>query len=90
MESKYVLAALGLIAAVILVIIGAWVPLMGWPLLVAIFIFIIFAIIIVALIIAALVFILAIPFYFLKKGPKAEDGTYRIDEVRSIKEDEKK
>jgi len=82
-ETKYILAVLGLIAAIILVIIGAWLLLMGWPLLVAIFIFIVFAAIIIFL-------ILAIPFYFLKKGPKAEDGNYRIEEVHPVREDEKK
>ena len=81
---------MGLIAAIILVIIGAWLLLMGWPLLVAIFRFIIFAAIIIFLIVLALTFILAIPFYFLKKGPKAEDGSYRIEEIRPIKEDERK
>jgi len=89
-ETKYILAVLGLIAAIILVIIGAWLLLMGWPLLVAIFIFIVFAAIIIFLILVALVFILAIPFYFLKKGPKAEDGNYRIEEVHPVREDEKK
>jgi maltodextrin utilization protein YvdJ len=79
-----------LIAAIILVIIGAWILLLGWPLLVALFIFIVFAAIIIFLIVAALVFILAIPFFFLKKGPKAEDGSYRIEEIHSIKEDERK
>lgn len=58
--------------------------------LIAIAIFVIFVIVIIGLILFALVFILAIPFYFLKKGPTSEEGTYRIEDVRSIKEDEKK
>ncbi len=88
-ESKHILAVLGLIAAVILVIIGAWLLLMGWPLLIAIFIFIVFAVIIIVLVIMALMFIAAIPMYFLKR-PETQDGTYDIDDIRSIKEDERK
>ena len=63
---------------------------MGWPFLVALFIFIVFVVIIIALIFFALVFVLAIPFYFFKKGPASEEGSYRIEDVHSIKEDEKK
>jgi hypothetical protein len=84
-----VLAALGLIAAVILVIIGAWILLMGWPLLVAAIIFIIFAVIIGTLVIGVLVFIAAIPLFFIK-SPETQNGSYSIEDVRPIREEEKK
>jgi len=34
--------------------------------------------------------IAAIPLYVLKRGKDSEPGNYRLDDVRSIKEDEKK
>ena len=89
MESKHVLTALGLLAAIIAAIVGIWILLMGWPLLVAAIIFVIFAVIVLAILFGVLVAIAAVPVYFLKRrGPEA--GTYRIDDVKSIKEDEKK
>jgi len=45
-------------------------------------------ILVVALAVAGL--ILSVPFYFLKQGPRQEPGAYRIEELRPIKEDEKK
>jgi hypothetical protein len=74
---------------VIAVIIGAWILLMGWPILVAILILIVFAVIIIALIIGALMFIAAIPLFFIKDS-KTQEGSYSIEDVRSIKEEEKK
>jgi flagellar basal body-associated protein FliL len=34
--------------------------------------------------------LLGIPFYFLKKGPRSEQGRYDLGEVKSIEEDKKK
>lgn len=45
-------------------------------------------ILVVALVVAGL--ILSVPFYFLKQGPRQEPGAYHIEQLRSIKEDEKK
>ncbi len=89
LETKYILAAVGLTGAVLLAILGAWLLLIGWPLLVAIALFVVFAVIILVLVVGVLIFVLAVPMYFVKE-PKTQDGSYSIDDVRSIKEDEKK
>jgi fatty acid desaturase len=89
MESKHVLAALGLLAAIIAAIVGIWILLLGWPLLVAVVIFVVFAVIVLVILFGVLVAIAAVPVYFLKRrGP--EEGTYRIEDLKSIKEDERK
>jgi len=89
MESRYIMAALGLVAAIIAAVLGAYIILQGWPLIVAAIIFIIFAIIVVVLILGVLMVVAALPMYFLKRG-NVEEGSYRLEEVKPVREDEGK
>jgi len=78
------LVGIGIIALVILVLLSL--PFIIWLILAAI--------VVVLFIVAALVIVgvLAIvPMYFLKHGPDSEQSAgYRLDDVKPIKEDEKK
>lgn len=89
MESRYVLAVLGFVAAIIATVLGFYIILLGWPLLVAGILFIIFATAVAVLMLGALMVAAAVPMYFLKRG-KVEEGSYRLDEVKPVREDEGK
>lgn len=86
-------AILAILALGLVVFLGLgllWLLLWGFPTLMAILAFIVVAAIVFAVLLGILVALSAIPFYFLKRDGKADNGSYSIEEVRSIKEDERK
>ncbi|QLH75252.1 MAG: hypothetical protein HPY73_07250 [Methanomassiliicoccales archaeon] len=80
-----VLTLLG-IGAVLLIMVA----LMNLDLLVLLALLAIGVIIIMVALLAIVGVIAAIPLYMLKRGGGAEPGNYRLDDVRSVKEDEKR
>jgi PDZ domain-containing secreted protein len=64
--------------------------LVSLPLILAAIALIVLVIIVVVFLLFVLSILMGIPYYFLKKGQRSEEGRYDLAEVKSIKEDEKK
>ena len=89
MASK-VVAGLLAIVVVIAAIALIFLLLVSLPLIIAAIALIVLVVIVVVFLLLILGVLLGIPYYFLKRGPRSEEGRYDVGEVKSIKEDEKK
>lgn len=89
MISKVVAASLAIIV-IIAALALIFLFLISLPLIIAAIALIVLIIIVVVFLLLVVGALLGIPFYFLKKGPRSEQGRYDLGEVKSIEEDKKK
>lgn len=83
--------AIVLLALAVFIGLGTiWLLLWGFATILAVIAFLVVAVVIFAVLLGILVFLAAIPYYVLKGGRGPEPGTYRIEDVRPVREDEKK
>lgn|GEM_PF-4671680 len=87
--SRAILAVLGLAMAVFVGLGLLWLLLWGFPTLLAILAFILVAVIVFSVLLGILVALSAIPLYCLKRRG-TEMGSYRIEQLSSVEEDERR
>jgi hypothetical protein len=81
------LILVGLVAAAVLLVIAI---LLNLELVLTILIFIVLLVLVAIVILGVLGLIAAVPFYFLKGGKEPELGAYSVEDMKPVKEDEKK
>jgi hypothetical protein len=81
------LILIGLVAAAILLVIAL---VMNIELVLTVVILIVFLVLVAIVILGLAGLIAAVPFYFLKGGKGPEPGSYKVEDMKPVKEDERK
>ena len=81
------LILVGVVVAAMLLVVAI---ILNWELALTIIILIVLLVLVIIVLLGLLGLIAAVPFYFLKGGKGPEPGSYQVEDMKSVKENEKK